>query len=83
MKHCELSKKVWELKNSKIGCNLKWRIRKQAKSYQSGNHFCGLCLEEIRQIFLYNEPKHLLNSHNELFKTCWHKAKFKLNFLKK
>ena len=74
-----MSKKVWELKNADIGYQLDWKIRKQAKSYQPGSSFCGLCLEEIRQILFYDETEKILNTHNELFKKCRHKAKFKLN----
>ena len=82
-KNCELSKKAWELKDGGINYNIEWKIRKTSKSYQPGNKFCYLCLEEINQIIFYNESIPLLNNRNKLYSKCRHKAKFKFNFGKK
>ena len=75
----ELSKKTWELKESKINYKLEWKIRKQAKSYSPGNPFCNLYLEEINQITFYSDSELLLNTRNELYKKCRHKSRHKLN----
>ena len=77
-KSCELSKKAWELKEAGMEYKLEWKLRKLSKSYQPGEPFCRLCLEEINQIIFYNENEKLLNSKNELYKKCRHKSRFKL-----
>ena len=79
IKNCELSKKVWELKDANISHKIDWKIRKQAGSYKPGNQFCNLCIEEIHQIIFYNEKESLLNTRNELYKKCRHKTRYKLN----
>ena len=83
VKNCELSKTIWEIKDAGLKYSLVWKLRKKSRSYTPGDKFCKLCLEEIDQIMFYKEEVSLLNSKNELYKKCRHKAKFKLNFEEK
>ena len=78
-KNSELSKKIWQLKDEGVEYSMEWNLRKSVKSYQPGNQYCRLCLEEVHQIIFYCEPETLLNERNELYKKCRHKKKFKLN----
>ena len=78
-KDSELTKKIWQLKNSNTDYSLEWNIRKVTNSYKPGSKFCQLCLEEVYQIIFYKENEILLNERNELWKKCRHKRKFKLN----
>ena len=78
IKDSELSKKIWELKDKGEAYNIKWSIRKVSKSYQPGNSYCKLCLEEVHQILMYSESEQLLNERNKLYKKCRHTTKFKL-----
>ena len=77
-KNCELAKKIWELKDNGETYEIKWGIRKESRSYRPGNSFCMLCIEEINEIISYREKAVLLNTRNELYKKCRHKAKFKV-----
>ena len=45
-KSTELSKYIWELKNSSINYDLKWSIACKAHLYTSGTRKCDLCLTE-------------------------------------
>ena len=45
-KSTELSKYIWELKNSSINYDLKWSIACKAHPYTGGTRKCDLCLTE-------------------------------------
>ena len=45
-KSTELSKYIWELKNSSINNDLKWSIACKAHPYTGGTRKCDLCLTE-------------------------------------
>ena len=77
MKNCELSKKVWSLKDKNKEYSIEWKIRNIVKSYQAGDPYCKLCLEEVNQIIFYDENETLLNTHSELYKKYRHRSKFK------
>ena len=42
----ELSKHIWQLKDTKTDFNVSWKILKQAKPYNSASNRCNLCLWE-------------------------------------
>ena len=73
-----LSKHYWGLKNKGLTPDIQWSILKRSSTPKSFDSRCNLCLEEKIHIFLFPEPKILLNKRNELIARCRHRAKFKL-----
>ena len=73
-----LSKKVWNLKERGLPYEVKWKILRKAKPYQSGDSHCLLCLTEIC-IILFQPEEATLNSRSEVFNKCRHANKFKLD----
>ena len=71
----ELSKHIWNLKDSNINFRITWKILKQAVSYNPCSKRCNLCLWE--KYFIICKP-HLgtLNKRNELVTSCRHASKF-------
>ena len=61
----ELSKAVWELKQSGLSQEIRWKIVQHATPYQCGSKTCNLCLSEKLQIF-QADPNKLLNKRSEL-----------------
>ena len=59
----ELSKHVWQLKDSKREFTVKWGIIRQI---QAGSRRCRLCLEE-KLLILKGRKKNILNKRSELF----------------
>ena len=79
MASTELSKKIWELKNSDTSYDIKWRIIKTAYPYKGGGRSCDLCLTEKLFILMYDSSKGtLLNKRRELISKCRHVNKFRL-----
>ena len=70
----ELSKHVWELKNSKITHKITWRILKRARPYNPANNRCNLCLWE-KFFIIYKPELSTLNKRNELCTACRHSGK--------
>ena len=77
----ELSKHVWNLKDSNINFQIIWKILKQPISYNPSFKCCNLRLWE--KYFTICKP-HLatLNKHNELVSSCSHASKFLLKIFK-
>ena len=73
----ELSKKIWELKNSKEEYKISWEIAKKAFQYDGGRTRCDLCLTE-KLLIITNQNEFLLNKRNELISKCRHNNKFLL-----
>ena len=73
-KSTELSKYVWELKNSGIEPSLTWDIIDRATAYKNGSKCCNLCLTEKYHIITSKLP--LLNKRCELISKCRHLNKF-------
>ena len=73
-----LSKHYWGLKNKGLTPDIQWSILKRSSTPKSFDSRCNLCLEEKIHIWLFPEPKILLNKRNELIARCRHRAKFKL-----
>ena len=76
MRPTELSKYVWELKNSGIEPSLTWDIIDRATAYKNGSKCCNLCLTEKYHIITSKLP--LLNKRCELISKCRHLNKFLL-----
>ena len=71
----ELSNYVWDLKDNNVDFNIKWKILKQAKPYNSTSNRCNLCLRE--KYFIICKPSLAsLNKRNELVSSCRHADKF-------
>ena len=81
-KSTELSKYIWELKNSSINYDLKWSIACKAHPYTGGTRKCDLCLTEKLTI-MKADPESLLNTRDEFVSKCRHMNKFTLRFFKK
>ena len=74
----ELSKYVWQLKESKVKYYINWRIIKQCKSYNNTTKRCSLCTYE-KFIIIYHPELCSLNSRSELLSKCRHRNKFLLS----
>ena len=76
----KLSRKVWELREEgREGVGPFFKIHKESKSYEPGMRVCNLCLDEKASIILFHcENSSLLNSRMEMYSTCRHKSKYKL-----
>ena len=69
-----LSEYVWKLKDSNVQYNITWKIISRAKSYNTSNKKCNLCLEEKYHI-IRKPDWGSLNKRSELFSTCRHRKK--------
>ena len=76
----ELSKTVWNAKESDINLTINWKIINQVIPYKPGQKCCNLCLTEKLEILLANQTT-TLNKQSELTEKCCQKNKFKLNKL--
>ena len=70
----ELSKYIWQLKQSNIQYSIRWKILKKCKAYSNKTKRCNLCLHE-KYIIIYHSKLNSLNSRNELVSTCRHRKK--------
>ena len=70
----ELSKHIWENKNSSIPTVNTWSIIDQARPYVNGSNRCNLCISEKFHIIF--SPLKLLNKRSELVTKCRHENKF-------
>ena len=78
----ELSKYVWQLKQSQRQFSVKWSIVKRAASYSTGSKQCNLCLQEKLCILKANK-NNLLNTRRELFSKCRHQKRFLAGMFKR
>ena len=77
----ELSKHIWQLKDTKTDFKVSWKILKQAKPYNPASNRCNLCLWE--KYFIICRPDlGTLNKRNELITSCRHGSKFLLKNVK-
>ena len=74
----ELSKLIWNLKDTGHSPVIKWSIACRATAHTCGMKQCHLCLSEKLTILLA-KPDTLLNKRSELVAKCRHRNKFKLN----
>ena len=70
----ELSKYIWNLKESIIQYSIKWKIIKRCRPYSSKTKRCNLCLHE-KFIIICHPELGSLNNRNELVSTCRHRKK--------
>ena len=71
----ELSKKVWDMKDSNKSYNISWRILQQARAYKGGGRTCDLCVSE--KLHILKNPDSL-NKRSELVSKCRHARKYLL-----
>ena len=77
----ELSKHIWQLKESNTRFKITWEILKQASPYNPASSRCTLCLWE--KYFIICRPNLAsLNKRNELITSCRHANKFLLKSFK-
>ena len=73
----ELSKYIWQLKQSTVEYSIRWKILRKCKAYSNKTKRCNLCLHE-KYIIIYHPKLSSLNLRNELISTCIHRKKFLL-----
>ena len=73
----ELSKYIWQLKESNIEHSIHWKTLKKCKAYSNRTKRCNLCLHE-KYIIIYYPKRSSLNLRHELISTCRHRKKFLL-----
>ena len=74
----ELSKKIWDLKDSNTVFEIKWEIIQRANGYRSGSLKCNLCISEKLHILKEAKTPGLLNKRSEIVSKCRHENKFLL-----
>ena len=74
----ELSKEVWELKESNFIPFIKWKVIRRCRPYNLASKICSLCLNEKLEILFY-KGMNLLNKRGEMVSMCRHKNKFLLS----
>ena len=77
----ELSKFVWDLKQSDKPFKISWTIVAQSATYKCGSRKCDLCLTEKLAIATAN-TKGCLNKRDEIMSKCRHSNKFKVKAIK-
>ena len=73
----ELSKCIWQLKESNIEHSIHWKILKKCKAYSNRTKRSNLCLHE-KFIIIYYPKRSSLNLRDELISTCRHRKKILL-----
>ena len=73
----ELSKAVWNAKDTGTNPSIEWSIAAKTNPYQPEAKSCNLCLAEKLAILQSNSAT-TLNERSELNSKCRHKNKFKL-----
>ena len=71
----ELSKYIWDLRDSGLDGEVKWEISQRTAPYKCGTRRCDLCLTE-KMIIALTDPNISLNRRSKLVSTCRHRAKF-------
>ena len=80
-KSTELSKHIWQLKDSNTNFNISWKLLEQSTPFKNGSKSCALCLKE-KYYIIYRPQLGTLNKRNELVSTCRHAGKFLLSNFK-
>ena len=70
----ELSKHIWNLKDSNIDHFISWRIISSSSPYNSASKRCNLCLKE-KFLIICRPELSTLNKRNELVSSCRHRNK--------
>ncbi|PIK59385.1 hypothetical protein BSL78_03687 [Apostichopus japonicus] len=74
----ELSKHIWQLKQTNQPFTINWSIASRAKAYNNESKRCTLCLTE-KLIIINTDKRTLLNKRPELISKCRHENKFYIN----
>ena len=77
MNSTELSKYIWQLRDSKKDFNIKWTIICRVRPYSNITKRCDLCTTE-KLMIINSKPDELLNKRSELISKCRHENKFHL-----
>jgi len=70
----ELSKLIWNLKDSNIKYRINWTILKHATAYNPRTGKCNLCNWE-QYFIIFRPDKSSINKRNELISACRHASK--------
>ena len=74
----ELSKYIWKLKEAKIDFEIKWKVLRKTKGFNSISKTCNLCLTEKLLICEFEDKENLLNERSELVSKFRHENEFLL-----
>ena len=77
----ELSKLIWELKDSGEEYNISWEIAASASALRSGKGRCDLCCTE-KLLIIMAAPGSIINKRDEMVSKCRHRNKFTLKGFK-
>ena len=77
MNSTELSKYIWQLRDSNKDFNVKWTILCRARPYSNITKRCDLCTTE-KLMIINSKPDEMLNERSELISKCRHENKFYL-----
>ena len=77
MNSTELSKYIWQLRDSNKDFSIKWSIICRARPYSNITKRCDLCTTE-KLMIINSKPDELLNKRSELISKCRHENKFYL-----
>ena len=72
-----LSSKVWELRDTGHKPEVKFSLVKTARSAMAQVDSCKLCIEE-KKVILFDNSEHLINTREEIFSRCRHRARWKV-----
>ena len=72
-----LSSKVWELRDTGHKPEVKFHLIKTARSAMAQVDSCKLCIEE-KKLILFDKSDHLINTREEIFSRCRHRARWKV-----
>ena len=75
--HIDLSKPIWNMKDTDHSPAVKWSIACRATAYEYRTKLCNLRLSE-KLVILLARPDTLLNMKSELIAKCRHCNKLKL-----
>ena len=73
-----LSKHVWYLKDQAIPSTITWAVLARASDYNTTTGMCRLCLME-KYFIMFHPKTATLNSRQEIFSSCRHRAKLTLS----
>ena len=77
MNSTELSKYIWQLRDSNKDFSIKWSIICRARPYSNITKRCDLCTTE-KLMIINSKPNELLNKRSELISKCRHENKYYL-----
>ena len=70
--HTTLSSYVWKIKDQNVPYSIIWSIKSRPHPFSIGGNACDLCLTE-KMVILTKDQSKMLNKHNKLLESCWHR----------